>query len=366
MTIKYISYQLSIAGLILLTACGGGNQSGRPAPPPAAVSVHKVSLSDASYYEEYPGTVKALQEVELRPQVSGYITGIHFKEGDQVKKGEKLYSIDPQQTSASYNQALANVAVQEANLEKARKDLERYKKLSAEDAIARQQLDYAEAAYTSAQKQVEAAKAAVQNTQTSLRYSTIVAPFDGTIGISQVKLGAAVIPGQTLLNTISSNDPIGVDIAIDQSEIFMFSKFLANKENNTDSVFQLVFDGEAYPHFGSISFMDRAVDPMTGTIKVRVEFKNASSLLKPGMTGTLRVLSTKEKSILIPYKSITEQLGEFFVYTVQEENKVSQQKVKLGKQVGKNIIVENGLKTGETIVVEGVQKLREGATVSID
>src|SRR5262249_9778576 len=151
-------------------------------------------------------------EVELRAQVNGYITGIHFKEGEQVKKGQKLYSIDQQQSEASYQQAQANLAVQEANLERAKKDVERYRELDKKDAIAKQQVDYAEAAYAAAQKQVDAAKAAVNAVQTNVRYTTIVAPFDGTIGISQVRLGASVTPGQTLLNTISSDNPMAADI----------------------------------------------------------------------------------------------------------------------------------------------------------
>lgn len=334
------------------------------APPAVPVVVHQVGSADATYYDEYPAIVKALNEVELRPQVSGYITAIHFKEGERVTKGQKLYSIDPQQSEAAYQQSVANLQVQETNLTKAQKDVERYRELSKSDAIAKQQVDYAEATYEAAVKQVEAAKATVRSVQTNVRYATIVAPFDGTIGISAVRLGASVTPGQTLLNTISSDDPIAADITVDQSEIYRFTQLLSKKAVKNDSTFRLVFGNDVYPQSGKISIIDRAVDPQTGTIKMRLEFPNPGHTLRAGMSGTLRVLSDTERSIVVPYKAIGEQLGEFYVY-VADSSKVTQRKVKLGKQIGRDIIISEGLKEGETIVTEGIQNLREGSAISV-
>lgn len=353
-----------IALVVFLGGCQKGNQSGVQAPPPVSVAVHKVTTNDVTYYEEYPAIIKALNEVELRAQVNGYITAIHFKEGEKVRKGQKLYSIDQQQSEASYQQALANLSVRETNLVRAQKDLERYRELEKNDAIAKQQVDYAEAAYIAAEQEVEAAKANVRNVQTNVRYSTIVAPFDGTIGISLVRLGAAVTPGQTLLNTISSDDPIAVDIAVDQKEIYRFTQLLAKKTDKTDSTFRLSFGSQMYPRFGAISVIDRAVDPQTGSMKMRITFPNPDHVLRPGMSGTLRVLTSPGKSVVIPFKSVTEQLGEFFVYVV-DSAKVTQRKVTLGKQVNTDIIVTDGLSAGETVVTEGVQNLREGSAVTI-
>lgn len=331
--------------------------------PPVSVTIEQVRTSAAPYYDEYPATVRALNEVELRPQISGYITGIHFTEGDKVKKGQKLYSIDPQQTEAAYQQSVANLAVQETNLVKAQKDVDRYRELSKSDAIAKQQVDYAEATYEAAQKQVDAAKATVRSVQTNVRYATIVAPFDGTIGISSVRLGASVSPGQTLLNTISSDDPVAVDITVDQREIYRFTQLLSVKTSKQDSTFRLAFNGQVYPEFGKISIIDRAVDPNTGTIRMRLVFANTKHTLRAGMSGTLRVLSnTSEQSILIPLKAVSEQLGEFFVY-MPDSSKATQRKVALGKQVGRNVIVKSGLKEGESIITEGIQNLREGAPI---
>jgi membrane fusion protein, multidrug efflux system len=359
-------YSYAGIGLLFIAgSCGNNDQQAAQGPPPVPVVTHKVNSSDAIYYDEYPAIVSALNEVELRAQVNGYITAIHFKEGEKVKKGQKLYSIDQQQSEATYQQALANLSVQETNLVKAQKDVERYRELEKKDAIAKQQVDYAEANYISAQKLVEAAKATVRSVQTNVRYSTIIAPFDGTIGISLVRLGASVTPGQTLLNTISSDDPIAVDIAVDQREIYTFTKLLTKKPSKTDSTFRLSFGSEIYKQPGTISVIDRAVDRQTGTIKMRITFPNPDHTLRAGMSGTLLVMSaSSEKSIVIPFKAVTEQLGEFFVYVV-DSMKVSQRKVSLGKQVSRDIIVKDGLEVGETIVTEGVQNLREGSEVSI-
>jgi membrane fusion protein (multidrug efflux system) len=364
MSLKYIPSILSAMIVALVSFACGNKQQGMQAPPPVNVTVQTVSTADAAYYDEYPAIVRGVQEVELRPQVSGYITGIHFTEGSQVKKGQKLYSIDPQQSEASYSQAVANLAVQEANLERAKRDVERYRELDKKDAIAKQQVDNAEATYSAAIKQVEASKAAVRAVQTNVRYTTIVAPFDGTIGISAVRLGTSVSPGQTLLNTISTDDPMAVDITIDQQELYRYTDLLAKVKNTkNDSTFRLAFKGTVYPHPGKISIIDRAVDPQTGTIKMRLEFRNPDHALRSGMSGTLMVQSTVSKSIVIPYKAINEQLGEFFVY-VADSAKATQVKVKLGKAIGKNIIVKQGLSEGDSLITEGIQNLREGAPIN--
>ncbi len=360
---RHLHY-FSLALLLMASACGNKNQPGIQGPPPVSVAVEKVKTNNVMYYDEYPAIVKALSEVELRPQVNGYITAVHFKEGERVRKGQKLYSIDQQQSEAAYQQAVANLSVQESNLVKAKQDVERYRELDKRDAIAKQQVDYAEAAYEAAQKQVEAGKATVRSVQTNVRYATIVAPFDGTIGISQVRLGASVSPGVTLLNTISTDDPMGVDITVDQTEIYRFTQLAKAKASSTDSTFRLSLGDQLYPLPGKISIIDRAVDPQTGTIRMRLIFPNPDHSLRSGMSGTLKVLTTASSAILVPYKSITEQLGEFYVY-VADSLKVTQAKVVLGKQIGRSVIIQNGLKGGEIIVTEGVQNLREGSSIVI-
>jgi membrane fusion protein (multidrug efflux system) len=370
MLIKQIAY-FSLIGciIIVMQSCGGKNgqkpMQGMMAAVPVAVTT--VSTTDAVYYDPYPATLVALNQVELRPQVNGYITGIYFKDGDRVRKGEKLYSIDQQQYEANYQQALANVEVQKTNLGKAQKDADRYHQLDAQDAIAKQQVDYADAALEAAKKQVAAAEANVNAVQTAVKYSTIYAPFDGTIGISQVKLGSPVSAGQTILNIVSTDNPMAVDFAIDQKEIYRFAKLLDEGSKGNDSTFTLAFGSDVYPVPGKISLIDRAVDPQTGTIKVRLIFPNNKNELKTGMTATVHVKNNSStRAVVIPYKAITEQLGEFFVYVVNDSNKVNQRKLALGQQIGTSVIVKNGLQEGEKIVLQGVQNLREGSSIRID
>jgi membrane fusion protein (multidrug efflux system) len=166
------------------------------------------------------------------------------------------------------------------------------------------------------------------------------------------------------LNTVSTDNPIAVDFAVDQKEIYHFIELQQKGTNAKDSIFTLAFGSQVYPGNGSISLIDRAVDPQTGTIKTRLQFNNDKGMLKPGMNTTVRVLSNSAKAVLIPYKSVSEQLGEYFVYVVGDSSKVTQRKVLLGKQLGANVIVKTGLNAGDKIVVEGVQKLREGALIT--
>ncbi|HEX5024430.1 MAG TPA: efflux RND transporter periplasmic adaptor subunit [Agriterribacter sp.] len=365
MLFKKVKFWHAAVSILLFSSCGAKQQPQQGPPKAIAVTIDTVKATDAVYYDEYPGTVVALNQTDLRAQVTGYITGIYFKDGAKVKKGQKLYSIDQQLYDANYQQAIANQQVLETNLIKAQKDAERYHELDRRDAVAKQQVDYADAALEAAKKQVDAAKANVNAVKANVAFSVIYAPFSGTIGISQVRSGTSVVAGQTILNTISTDNPMAVDFAVDQNEVYRYAMLRQRDERKHDSTFSIVFGGEVYPEFGSISFVDRAVDPQTGTIKARLVFPNDEGLLRSGMSTTVRVLNTASKNaVMIPYKAITEQLGEFFVYVVGDSSKVSQQKVQLGKQVGQSIIVNGGIETGQKIVVEGIQNLREGAVVT--
>lgn len=352
-------------GVILLSSCGDKTPPMQGPPPAVQVTLAPVTSTNAIYYDEYPGTVSALNEIQLTAQVTGYVKSINFKDGDKVKKGQLLYSLDAQVYAANYQQALAALQVQESNLAKASKDAERYHELDKHDAIAKQQVDYADAALDVAKKQVAAARANVASVQSNVKFARIYAPFTGTIGISQVKQGTSVVAGQTILNTISTDNPIAVDFNVDQKEIYHFVQLQQKKGKLSDSVFTIAFGNDVYPYTGNISLIDRAVNPQTGTIKTRLIFPNDRGLLRAGMNATVRVKNTAPaQSTIIPYKAITEQLGEFFVYVAGDSNKVSQRKVQLGKQIGTNIIIEEGLKEGEMIAVEGVQNLKEGSVVA--
>ena len=354
--------------VLLFTACGGKkDEKPQGPPPPTPVTVVKAEKGEATYYDELPVTLTALREVEIQPQVAGNITGIFFEDGQRVRKGQKLYTIDPQQYRAGYDQAVANLNVQKANLNRAQKDADRYNTLARQDAIAKQVVDNANATFQAAQMQVEAAQANVRSVATNLKYTTIYAPLDGTIGISQVRIGAAVSPGSAPLNTISSNDPISADVQADESQIPRFVKLQNQKPNPRDSTLLLVLPGgDRYPYPGAVRIVDRAVDPQTGTLRVRIAFPNPKDQLKVGQNANVRVKnSTNEPQLLIPYQSVTEQMSEYFVFVVGDSSKVRQQKLTLGAKINGNVIVKSGLKAGDLVVTEGTQKIRDGAKVKV-
>ena len=340
----------------------------KAAPPPAAVGAEVVQRGNAVYYDEYPATVTALNQNELRAQVTGYITGIYFKDGQHVQQGQKLYDIDKRQSQASLDQAVANLNVTKANLAKAQQDADRYADLFKQDAVARQVYDHAVADLESAKMQMEAANSSVRNARTTVNYSTIYAPFTGTIGISQVKMGALVTANQTLLNTISSNDPMAVDIAVDQKEISRFVQLQNNLSAKSDSIFVLQLPGNfTYPQPGKVSLIDRAVDPQTGTIKTRLVFANPQSLLKPGMNVNVRIKnnSTDTSMLLIPYKAVIEQMGEYFAFVVNDSSQAIQKKLSLGPRINDKVVVRQGLNEGDKIITEGFQRLRDSSRVNV-
>ena len=330
--------------------------------PPTPVSVAEAKTAEAIYYDQYQGTVVALNSVELRSEVSGFITGIFFKEGDVVQKGKELYEIDRRKYEAAYQQAEANLQSAEANLVKDQKDIDRYNMLLKNDAVARQTVDQAQAAYETGKAQVAVAKAGVLSAKTDLSYAMITAPFTGRIGISQVKLGAQVSPGTTLLNTISSEHPIGVDVVINEQDIDRFYKL---QKSSSDSTFKLqLSDGSIYNKTGKVLAIDRGVASGTGTIKVRIQFPNEDDVLKDGMSCVLNVLNSESgERVQIPYKAISEQMGEFFVF-VSQDTIAKQHKVKLGPRIGSDVVVMSGVEAGDKVITDGFQRLRDGGKIT--
>jgi RND family efflux transporter MFP subunit len=364
MNMKY-QYTYCIAVMALITAAGCKSKDAKTdaALPPTPVYVTEAKKAEALYYDKYQGQVVALNSVELRSQVGGFITGIFFKEGDVVTKGTPLYEIDRRKYVAAYEQAKANVASANANLTKARKDVERYNMLLKNDAVARQTVDQATASFETSQSQVAVAQAALSSAATDLSYATIKAPFTGRIGISQVKLGAQITPGSTLLNTISTGNPIGVDVVINEQDIERFYKL---QKNSSDTTFRLqLSNGTTYNKTGKIFAIDRGVSGQTGTIKVRVQFANEQDELKDGMSCVLQVLNDNSGNrVQIPYKSVTEQMGEFFVF-VAHDTIAEQRKVVLGQRIQSNVIVMDGIQEGEKVITDGFQRLRDKGKIAL-
>ena len=349
----------------ILFACNNSANDTPKAPPPQSVNTYLVEKAKAVNYDKYPATVTALNQVDLRAQVTGYITGIYFKDGQRVTKGQKLYDIDKQQYLASYDQAVANLNVSKSNLDRAQRDAERYTDLFQKDAVAKQVYDHAMADLQSAKMQVQAAQSTVKNVEATVSYSEIHAPFSGTIGFSQVKMGALVTANQTLLNTISSDDPMAVDIAVDQRDLPRFENLEKNYKPGDSTFMLLLPDNSIYDKTGKIVFIDRAIDPTTGTIKTRLLFANPDNFLKAGMNTNVRIRNNNGDSsvLLIPYKAVMEQMGEFFVFVVNDSSRAFQHKVSLGDRINDQVIIKSGLQEGDKIITDGVQKVKDSARV---
>jgi membrane fusion protein, multidrug efflux system len=370
---------------LLLLSCGGQKQPApNPASVPVPVNIYVATPERALYYDKFPGTVTALMQVDIRPEVEGYVTGIFFKEGTHVKKGEKLYSIDNTKYEASYSQAQANVKVAESNLEQAQKDADRYVFLNQHEAVAKQLLDHAMTTLQNAKNQVTAAKQDLKKAQTDLGYSVIKAPFDGTIGLSQVKLGNTVTVGQTVMNTISTDDPMAVDFVVNENQIPRFIRLQKKKPSPTDSLFTILLpDNSVYGHTGQISVIDRGVNPQTGAMIIRLIFPNPSSALRTGMSCNVRVKNDDTtRQLIIPAKAVVEQMGEFLVYvakdtliastdtakkkeTAQPALRAIQRKVAPGQTIADRVVIKSGLQAGDSVIIDGVQKLHQGSLLTL-
>lgn len=365
---KLLSAYLPLIIFVFITSCKEKSKQSQ-AVPHVPVIPYTIREAEVTFYDTYPGTVTATDEVQLRSQVSGFITGIYFKEGSHVKKDMKLYEIDRRKYQASFESAKSAVEIANSNLQKAQRDADRYKKLDEQNAIAKQVLEDALTALQNAQEQVKSSKANLVNTQTDYNYSLITAPFSGSIGLSLVKPGAFVTAGQTLLNTISSDDPIAVDFMINEKSLPYIVRLQNVKSTklteNQDSTFKLTLpDNTGYKYHGKLSIIDRAVDPQTGTIRVRVVFPNPERILRPGINCVVKVLNEYSgKQINIPYRAVVEQMGEYFVYLISANDTVKQKKVQVGPAQGQSIIVKSGLNPGDKIVLEGIQKIHQGSVV---
>lgn len=351
-----------------LSACQSGKdnaaQDAQQGPRAAQITTFRVVEEHVNVSEPFPGTVTALNQTELRAEVNGYVTSIRVADGATVGKGQKLYEIDPIRYQSARDQAQANLEIAQSNLEKVQTDLKRYETLAEQDAIAKQTLDYARTDLNNARAQVGAARAALVSANTDLQRSAIVAPFAGTIGISQVRVGALVSAGTTLLNTISSTNPIAVDIPINEKSI---AQFVAMQKAASDSSFSLILpNAERYSLHGKLTILDRAINPQTGTLTARIVFPNPDNLLRAGMSTNVLVSGQDQgEKMVIPTKAITQQLSAASVFVLTDSGTVSQREVKLGAIVKDKIIVREGLKVGDNIAVDGIQSLRDGAKVQV-
>jgi RND family efflux transporter MFP subunit len=380
---KPTSITLTLLGCLLLASCSKRQQL---SPPPVPVNLFTVSARPVTYYDRYTATTVALNQVNLLPEVQGYITGIYFKEGTAVRKGQKLYEIDRRIYEANYNAAAANLKVAEGNLKQAQQDADRYEYLYNNKAVAKQLYDHAMITLENSRNAYKSADEALKNARTSLTYSLITAPFDGTIGFSQVKMGDLMSVGQTVLVTVSSDDPMGVDFLISEKQLSAFDALEKSRHAPVDSLFTLILpNNAAYRYTGTIAVIDRAVNPQTGSVRIRLHFPNPKSELRAGMSCVVRVHnSDAAPQLLIPNRAVVEEMGEFFVYVAKDSapggaadtakerapgsakpaSFAFQKKVQLGATLGPDVIIRSGIGEGDRIVADGVQSLHNGSQIA--
>lgn len=344
-------------------ACG---KSEPPPRPPAEVQVATVLQRDVPIYIENIGQTRGSVEVEVRARSVGFLETVDFKEGSFVKKGDLLYTIDPRNLQATLAQAKGRLASAKADLARARQDVARYKPLVALNAIPRQQYETAVAVENAAAAVVDSASADVDNATIDLEYTRIYSPIDGLVGKTEVKPGNLVGRGDnTLLTTVSNIDPIHVRFSISERD---YLKYARRDEQNPEKgrrQFELILaDGSVHPHRGGLEFADRLVDPTTGTLLLEATFPNPEKLVRPGQYGRVRTaIDVRSKAILVPQRAVKELQATFSVAVLGPEDKIAMRPVKPGDRVGSLWVIESGLAAGEKVVVEGLQKVREGAVV---
>ncbi len=366
-----LRYSLPLLGaLALLSGCKKNAAPAGPAAlPPPEVGVVTLAAERVEITTELPGRTAALRVAEVRPQVSGIILKRLFTEGTEVKAGEQLYQIDPAPYQAAFDSAQATVARSEAAMKVAKLLAERRQRLAKSNAISKQELDDATAAYEQARADLAASKASLETARINLTYTEVLAPISGRIGRSAITEGALVTSNQTLpLATVHQLDPIYVDVTQSSLQLLRLKReFAAGQLKNTneqEAATTLVLeDGTEYPETGKLQFSEVSVDPGTGSVTLRAVFPNPRRDLLPGMfvRATLKE-GVKEGAILAPQRGVTRNSrGEPTAMVVDAEDKVELRVLKTDRIVGDKWLVTEGLQPGDRLVVEGVQKIRPGA-----
>jgi len=354
--------------LVLLPSCGGNKKNGAPAPEATtSVTVTAVIQKTIPQYVEYVGQTEAPVSVEIRARVEGFIQEVAFAEGSEVKEGDLLFVIDPKPYEEKLARAKGKLAETQANFLKSHQDVERFRPLAKIQAIAQRDFDNAVAIEQQAQAMVDAAQADVKSAELDLGYTTMRAPVSGRIGSTTARVGALVGKGEpTLLATISNTDQIWVSFGISEVEYLQFAKKRQERggEPGQFKIELLLADGSVHPHPGKVNFTDRTIDPKTGTLRVRVEFPNPNNILRPGQFGRVRVLLEETpNALVVPAQSVQEIQGTYSVMLVGPDKKVAFRPVKPGLKFDGTWVIEEGLKAGDLVVVDGLQTVKEGMAV---
>jgi membrane fusion protein (multidrug efflux system) len=357
---------------IMLAAC---TEPTPPAPPPLEIAVVEAIRQDADITLDLVGQTRGSVDIPIRARVQGFLESLEFEEGRPVTKGQLLYTIDPAPFRSKVVEAEGRVAEARTMLANSKADLERIRPLAEMNAVSQQDLDGAEARYEAAIGNLQAASAQQEQAEIELSYTRILAPIEGVIGISKAEVGEFVgaAPNAVVLNYVSRNDPIRVRFSINERDYLRLARLFVERrealgENAAGERKQglelILADGTVHPYEGEIIATDAAINPTTGTFTMEADFANPDGLVLAGQFARVRgVMERRENTILIPLRAISELQGIFRVFVVGEDGAVELRVVELGPQVGNLRIVESGLEAGERVAVEGLLRLRNGATV---
>lgn len=340
-----------------------------PAPPPPTVEVTEVVQKDVPIYSEWVAVLDGYVNAQIQPHVSGYVIRQDYREGSVVQRGQVLFEIDPRPFKAALDQAKAQLAQAEAQFGKARLDVERDTPLAQARAIAQSQLDTEIQAKLGAQAQVQAAKANVEQAELNLEWTRVTSLVTGIAGIAQVQIGNLVGPS-SILTSVSQVDPIKAYFTVSEQQFTDFHRRFPTQasveEQRRRIPLQLLLaDGSVYERPGTIYFADREVNPATGAIRIAGVFPNPNNLLRPGGYGRVRAsVSTRNGALLVPQRAVIELQGSQQVAVVGSDNKVNIRPVTVNERVGNQWIISGNVKPGEHVIVEGLQKVREGAMVN--
>jgi RND family efflux transporter MFP subunit len=355
---------------LTLSACGRNEAAESHAAPPAPqVTVAAAIARKVTEFDEFTGRFEAVERVEVRPRVSGYISSVNFKEGSEVKKGDVLFVIDPRPYQAERDKAAAGLAQARSQLVLAKSERERGTKLLAQHAISQEEYDTRTAGSEQAEANVQAAKAALDAMALNLEFTRVTAPISGRISRALVTSGNFVTNGQTPLTTLVSLDPIYVSFDGDEQGYLKYSRLAreaaAGKSHEARSSVQVgLADESDFPHQGVMVFVDNALDPMTGTIRSRALLDNHERQFTPGLFARIKLLgSVQHDAVLVNDSAIGTDQTVRYVLVVDKSNKVEYRPVQLGPVIDGLRVVQSGLTPGETIVVNGLQRVRPGAQV---
>jgi membrane fusion protein (multidrug efflux system) len=355
---------------MLLCLMGCKAKSKPPPPPPPAVEVIEVKKGDVPVFHEWIGSLDGLVNAQIRAQVTGYLQTQNYREGDPVKKGDMLFEIDPRPFKAALDQAKGILAQAKARQGKTQLDVERYGPLVKDRAVSKEEYDDAVQANEEAKAAVISAAAQVEQAQLNLGFTSITSPIDGIPSIARAQIGDLVGPGSGELTTVSTVDPIKAYYNVTEQAYIDFTRKFGTESIRVGQLKQLeidliLADGTIYPKRGQIFAVDRQIGATTGALRIEALFPNPDYSLRPGEFARVRVkIDTQHDSLLIPQRAVSELQGNFQVAVVDADNKVHLQPVKVGDRSGDLWVIREGLQPGQRVIVEGLQKVREGTIVT--